>query len=98
MDISNSSAFAPNESKLEERVREVLADDDSAGEPLSEEALVDADAIGTALSDRANMQNDAQSTGDDVLADPHVPEVDPPGDELGGGLGNAVGGEPATDG
>ncbi len=98
MNNSDSSASAPNESELDARVLEVLADDDTAFEPRWEEALVDADAIGTALRDGADTVNDVKSVGDDVLADPHVPETDPPGDELGGGLGNAVGGEPATDG
>jgi hypothetical protein len=44
------------------------------------------------------MPDDVKPADHDVLADPHVPETDPPGDELGGGLGNANGGEPATDG
>ena len=44
------------------------------------------------------MHGDDESTDDDLLADPHVAEVDPPGDVLGGGLGNADGGEPASDG
>lgn len=45
------------------------------------------------MSDTATPQSD-----DDLLADPHVQEADLSGDELGGGLGNADGGEPASDG
>jgi hypothetical protein len=44
------------------------------------------------------MNDDVKSNDDDVLADAHVAEDDLPGDELGGGLGNADGGEPASDG
>jgi hypothetical protein len=32
--------------------------------------------------------NDRDEPPTDVLADPHVQETDPIGDELGGGLGN----------
>jgi hypothetical protein len=44
------------------------------------------------------MNDHGQSNAEDVLADAHVAETDPPGDELGGGLGNADGGEAASDG
>ena len=43
--------------------------------------------------------NDDNDGGSDVLADPHEPETDElPGDELGGGLGNAESEDGASDG
>jgi hypothetical protein len=42
-----------------------------------------------------DIANDDATT---ALADPHVQTTNPPGDELGGGLGNAEGDEPASDG
>jgi hypothetical protein len=44
------------------------------------------------------MNDDVKENADDVLADEHALPPELPGDELGGGLGNADGGEPATDG
>jgi hypothetical protein len=44
------------------------------------------------------MNNEVTANEDDLLADAHEAENDLPGDQLGGGLGNADGGEPASDG
>ncbi len=46
----------------------------------------------------ATMRGDVKTAEDDVLADPHVPEAELPGEQLGGGLGNAEGGEAASGG
>jgi hypothetical protein len=54
----------------------------------------------TATRSEANcaMNNEVTANEDDLLADAHEAENDLPGDQLGGGLGNADGGEPASDG